>query len=39
MLEHTIAVLSPRCAPVFVVAAPGQPLPDVSAAADVRGAA
>lgn len=36
MLEHTIAVLSPRCAPVFVVAAPGQPLPDVSAAADVE---
>ncbi len=36
MLEHTIAVLSPRCAPVFVVAAPGQSLPEVSAIADVE---
>jgi molybdopterin-guanine dinucleotide biosynthesis protein A len=30
MLEHTVAVLGTRCSPVFVVAAPGQPLPDVT---------
>lgn len=27
MLEHTVSVLSGRCSPVFVVAAPGQALP------------
>lgn len=36
MLEHTVAVLGTRCAPVFVIAAPGQPLPGVSATADVE---
>ncbi len=36
MLEHTVSVLAARCAPVFVVAAPGQALPDLPAAADVR---
>ena len=34
MLEHTVAVLGERCAPVFVVAAPGQALPDLTG--DVR---
>lgn len=29
MLEHTLAVLAQRCTPVFVVAAPGQQLPDL----------
>jgi len=29
MLEHTLAVLAQRCAPAFVVAAPGQQLPDL----------
>lgn len=27
MVEYTVDVLSSRCAPVFVIAAPGQPLP------------
>lgn len=36
MLEYTVSVLAARCAPVFVVSAPGQPLPDLPAAADVR---
>jgi molybdopterin-guanine dinucleotide biosynthesis protein A len=31
MVEHTVAVLSPRCAPVFVIAAPGQALPNMNA--------
>ncbi|MBU3750921.1 MAG: molybdenum cofactor guanylyltransferase [Mycobacterium sp.] len=31
MVEHTVAVLAARCAPVIVVAAPGQPLPALSA--------
>lgn len=31
MLEHTVGVLRTRCVPVFVVAAPGQPLPDLGA--------
>ncbi len=31
MLEHTVSVLARRCSPVFVVAAPGQPLPIVAA--------
>lgn len=29
MLEHTVAVLAQRCAPLFVVAAAGQALPDL----------
>lgn len=36
MLENTVAVLGARCAPVFVVAAPGQALPDLSSSADLR---
>lgn len=28
MLEHTVSVLGGRCSPVFVVAAPGQALPE-----------
>ncbi len=31
MVEHTIAVLAARCAPIFVVAAPGQQLPPLDA--------
>lgn len=31
MVEHTVATLAARCAPVFVVAAPGQLLPDLEA--------
>ncbi len=31
MVEFTVAVLSSRCAPVFVIAAPGQPLPPLDA--------
>ena len=31
LLERTVATVSPRCAPVFVIAAPGQPLPKVEA--------
>ena len=31
MVEHTVAVLSTRCSPVFVIAAQGQPLPDMPA--------
>lgn len=42
MVEHVVSVLTARCAPVFVVAAPGQPLPDLGAARvlrdEVRGA-
>ena len=29
MVEHTVAAMAVRCAPVFVVAAPGQALPDL----------
>lgn len=31
MVEHVVSLLRPRCAPVFVVAAPGQPLPALQA--------
>ncbi|PEG60187.1 molybdenum cofactor guanylyltransferase [Mycolicibacterium boenickei] len=31
MVEHVVAVVSARCSPVFVIAAPGQPLPALSA--------
>jgi molybdopterin-guanine dinucleotide biosynthesis protein A len=31
LLERTMSIVSPRCAPVFVIAAPGQPLPKVEA--------
>lgn len=31
MVEHIVGVLSQRCAPIFVVAAPGQPLPPLEA--------
>ena len=31
MVEQVVSVVSPRCSPVFVVAAPGQPLPEVQA--------
>ncbi|MGX9792529.1 molybdenum cofactor guanylyltransferase [Mycobacterium sp. MMS18-G62] len=31
LLERTVSVLSPRCSPVFVIAAPGQPMPTVEA--------
>lgn len=31
MVEHTVAVLSERCEPVFVIAAPGQSLPSLPA--------
>lgn len=41
MLEHTVSVLRARCSPVFVVAAPGQALPELAGAEvlrdDVRG--
>lgn len=41
MVEHIVAVLERRCAPVFVVAAPGQSLPALGACEvlrdDVRG--
>lgn len=36
MLEHTVSVLGGRCSPVFVVAAPGQALPDLTGAGDAR---
>jgi len=36
MLEYTVSVLGTRCSPVFVVAAPGQPLPDLTGAVDAR---
>lgn len=29
MLEHTVAVLTERCSPIFVVAAPGQSVPAI----------
>lgn len=31
MVEHIVATVSPRCSPVFVIAAPGQRLPELSA--------
>jgi molybdenum cofactor guanylyltransferase len=31
LVEHTVSTISPRCAPVFVIAAPGQPIPSVPA--------
>lgn len=40
MVEHTVEVLRTRCEPVFVVAAPGQPLPALQADIlrdDIRG--
>jgi molybdopterin-guanine dinucleotide biosynthesis protein A len=36
MVQRTVAVLVSRCHPVFVVAAPGQTLPDVDPAAVLR---
>lgn len=36
LVERTVEVLSTRCAPVFVVAAPGQALPDLGAAVVLR---
>ncbi|MGB3482885.1 MAG: molybdenum cofactor guanylyltransferase [Mycobacterium sp.] len=40
MVEHVLAAVSARCAPVFVIAAPGQALPELSASVlrdEVRG--
>jgi molybdopterin-guanine dinucleotide biosynthesis protein A len=31
LVEYVVSVVQPRCAPVFVVAAPGQPLPELPA--------
>lgn len=31
LLERTVSTVTPRCSPVFVIAAPGQPLPSVDA--------
>src|SRR6185312_3332841 len=31
LLARTVSTVSPRCSPVFVIAAPGQPLPKVEA--------
>ncbi len=31
LVERTVAVVSTRCSPVFVLAAPGQPLPELNA--------
>jgi molybdenum cofactor guanylyltransferase len=31
LVEHAVTTLRARCAPIFVVAAPGQPLPDLDA--------
>jgi molybdenum cofactor guanylyltransferase len=31
LVEHAVKTLRARCAPIFVVAAPGQPLPDLDA--------
>lgn len=36
MVEHTVSAVSRRCAPVFVVAAPGQALPDLGEARVLR---
>ena len=40
MVEHVVSIVGQRCQPVFVVAAPGQPLPELPAQVlrdDVRG--
>jgi len=40
LIEHVVDVISERCAPVFVIAAPGQPMPALNAEVlrdDVRG--
>jgi molybdenum cofactor guanylyltransferase len=40
MVEHVVSIVGQRCEPVFVVAAPGQPLPELPAQLgrdDVRG--
>lgn len=40
MVEHVVEALSDCCAPIFVIAAPGQPMPDLSATVlrdEVRG--
>jgi molybdopterin-guanine dinucleotide biosynthesis protein A len=40
MVEHVVSTLAARCLPVFVIAAPGQPLPELSATVlrdEVRG--
>lgn len=40
LLEHVVGVVSQRCEPVLVMAAPGQPLPEVAASVlrdEVRG--
>jgi molybdopterin-guanine dinucleotide biosynthesis protein A len=31
LIEHIVSVVRQRCTPVFVIAAPGQPLPDLDA--------
>ena len=31
LVEHVVSVVSTRCSPVFVIAAPGQPLPTLQA--------
>ncbi len=31
LIEHVVAAVGPRCSPVFVIAAPGQPLPPLPA--------
>ena len=31
LVEHVVCAISPRCSPVFVIAAPGQPLPTLQA--------
>jgi molybdenum cofactor guanylyltransferase len=36
LVEHTVSVISPRCSPVFVIAAPGQPIPGMQAAQVLR---
>ncbi len=36
LVERTVGTLSRRCAPIFVIAAPGQPLPDLAGATVLR---
>ena len=36
LVERIVGTLSGRCAPIFVIAAPGQPLPDLAAATVLR---
>jgi len=31
LVEHAVSIVRPRCSPVFVIAAPGQPLPTLDA--------